>query len=619
MPTRRASRPAAPSSNASGVADPAALAAGPAAGATAANESDTDWRAQELLLLSQVMRSVGRSLAPEVVLREMLHLMSELLGLNRGRIVLALQDEVDASNSPGPRPAAAAGAAATAARRAGPPMWRSQIQHAYGLTRDEAARGQYGPGEGVTGRVLATGQPAIVQDVDAEPAFLFRAVPRSRLPPETVAFIALPIEVERRTVGVLACHRIRSRTRLLDDDVAVLRILATLAGQLLQLQRLVAATTRGLEERNAQLTRALESAAARYGIVGTAPPLLRALGELERVSSATASVLLLGESGTGKELFARALHLASPRRDAPFIKVNCAAIPESLFESELFGHERGAFTGAQGDRAGWFELADRGTIFLDEIGELPLALQTKLLRTLQEGTILRLGGKREKKVDVRLVAATHRDLEHEAAAGRFRRDLFYRLYVIPIRLPSLRERPDDIPLLALHFLNRANQAHQANVNFSPEALDRLQRHPWPGNIRELANVIERVVLLADAPQVSAAALDRMLREAPLTVEAAAGSIAALPEPAALLPNQAGRLPVPAAQAPHPAAYPASQPAAAANGAGVRDYWRANSHSAEDLAAALARHGGNRSRAAQALGMTLRQFSYRWQKLGLDQA
>jgi Nif-specific regulatory protein len=510
-----------------------------------------DWRAQELLLLSEVMRGIGRSLASEVVLREMLHLMSELLGLNRGRIVLA----EDSTPAPG-----------------------SRIHDAYGLTREEIARGRYGPGEGVTGRVLGTGQPAIVQDVDAEPAFLFRAVPRGRLPPETVAFIALPIEVERRTIGVLACHRIRSRHRQLADDVAILRILATLAGQLLQLQRLVADTTRGLQERNAMLTRALENAAARYGIVGTSPALLRALGELERVSQATASVLLLGESGTGKELFARALHLASPRRDAPFIKVNCAAIPETLFESELFGHERGAFTGSHGERAGWFELADGGTIFLDEIGELPLPLQTKLLRTLQEGTVLRLGGKREKKVDVRLVAATHRDLETEAAQGRFRRDLFYRLYVIPIRLPSLRERREDIPLLALHFLNRANQAHQRNVNLTPEAMARLAAHRWPGNIRELGNVLERVVLLAEVPVVGAETLSQMLQQA----DAAPSSPALDTTPVAT----------------------------------VRDYWRADSHPAQVLAAAVARAGGNHSRAAQALGLTPRQFSYRWKKLGL---
>ncbi len=167
-------------------------------------------------------------------------------------------------------------------------------------------------------------------------------------------------------------------------------------------------------------------------------------------------MLLLGESGTGKELFARAVHLASLRRDAPFIKVNCAAIPDTLFESELFGHERGAFTGALAARAGWFEQADRGTIFLDEIGELPLQLQAKLLRTLQEGTIVRLGGKREVAVNARLVAATNRDLEAQVERGLFRRDLFYRLNVIPIRLPSLAERREDIRPIALHFLNRTN-------------------------------------------------------------------------------------------------------------------------------------------------------------------
>lgn len=533
----------------------------PAAPEPAANE----WRAQELLLLTQVMGGVGRSLAPEVVLREMLHLMSELLGLNRGRIVLADPAEGEAAAGPG----------------------TSRIRHAYGLTRSEIARGVYARGEGVTGRVLATGQPAIVQDVDAEPVFLFRVVPRSRLPPQTVSFIALPIEVDRRTVGVLACHRIRSRHRQLSDDVGILRILATLAGQLLQLQRLVAATTAELRARNAALTRALDSAAARYGIVGSSAPLLRALGELERVSSATASVLLLGESGTGKELFARALHLSSPRRQAPFIKVNCAAIPEGLFESELFGHERGAFTGAQGERAGWFELADGGTLFLDEIGELPLSLQTKLLRTLQEGTILRLGGKREQKVDVRLVAATHRDLEQEAAQGSFRRDLFYRLYVIPIRLPSLRERPEDIPLLALHFLDQANRTHQRNVHFSPEALARLSRHDWPGNIRELANVVERVVLLSDSAAVGADTLEPMLQ----------GPATHLAEP----------------ERPTSRVAPA---ATATEGPAVRDYRRADSHSADVLQDALQRQGGNQSRAAQSLGMTPRQFAYRWHKLGL---
>ncbi|MBU0830419.1 MAG: sigma 54-interacting transcriptional regulator [Gammaproteobacteria bacterium] len=528
----------------------------------------TDWHAQELLLMREVMRLIGRSLAPGLVLREMLHLMSELLGLNRGRIVL-VDDAPAAADEPR----------------------TASIQHAYGLTQAEVQRGRYAWGEGITGRVLATGQPAIVQDIDAEPLFLARAVERSQLPPETVAFIALPIEVNNAPIGVLACHRIRSRQRHLNDDLAVLRVLATLVGQLLQLQALVAEQTRQLQARNAVLANALNTKSARYGLIGSSPPLLQALSELERVSQTQATVLLLGQSGTGKELFARAVHLASGRRDRPFIKVNCSAIPDALFESELFGYEKGAFTGASTARAGWFEQADSGTIFLDEIGELPLAMQSKLLRTLQEGTLVRLGGQREVKVNVRLVAATHRDLAADVEAGRFRQDLYYRLHVIPIHLPSLAERREDIRALALHFVSRANQAHQRNVNLSPDALARLEEHPWPGNIRELGNVIERLVLLTNDTLVGRAELDRFL-------------------PAASVPLSSPSAPQP------PAATAAAERPAIATAPLVRDYAPAQSHSVVVLQTALAEHHGNQSRAAQSLGLTLRQFSYRLRKAGL---
>jgi len=376
----------------------------------------------------------------------------------------------------------------------------------------------------------------------------------------------------------------------------VLRVLATLAGQLLQLEELVAEQTRQLEARNAVLAQALNTKSARYGLIGNSPPLLQALGELERVSQTTATVLLLGESGTGKELFARAVHLASPRRDQPFIKVNCSAIPDALFESELFGYERGAFTGASVARAGWFEQAHGGTLFLDEIGELPLAMQSKLLRTLQEGTLVRLGGKQEVRVNVRVVAATNRDLAREVDAGGFRQDLYYRLNVIPIQLPSLRERREDIRALALHFVSRANQAHQRNVNLSTDALARLEDHAWPGNIRELGNLIERLVLLADRPLLTAEDLERYMPDAaavapstgPLPQGIAAGSVR--PEPQDAPPARAAPL--------------------------VRDYAPAHSHTVDALQAALAQAQGNQSRAAQSLGLTLRQFSYRLRKAGL---
>jgi Nif-specific regulatory protein len=534
----------------------------------------TDWHAQELLLMREVMKLVGQSLSPERLFREMLHLMSELLGLNRGRMVLA-------------EPEPSAQGLRTAA-----------IRHAYGLTADEVRRGVYTWGEGITGRVLATGLPAIVQDVDAEPLFLFRAVARDQLPPDTVAFMALPITFNGATVGVLACHRIRSRQRHLNDDLAVLRVLATLAGQVLQLAHLVAEQTRQLQARNAALAQALDTHAARYGLIGRSPALLQALGELERVSQSQATVLLLGESGTGKELFARALHLASGRCDRPFIKVNCSAIPDTLFESELFGHERGAYTGAVAARAGWFEQAHGGTIFLDEVGELPLAMQAKLLRTLQEGTLVRLGSTRELRIDVRLVAATNRELLREVEAGRFRQDLFYRLNVVPIRLPSLRERREDIHPLALHFLSRANQAHQRNIHLSPAAVERLVGHPWPGNVRELGNVVERLVLLADHPRIDASDLARYLSEGSTPAD---GWPPGAPSPRAHTDTEAAT----------------GTPGGSGAGAPlVREYLPARSHSAEVLAQTLAEHQGNQSRAAQSLGLTLRQFAYRLQKAGL---
>jgi Nif-specific regulatory protein len=370
----------------------------------------------------------------------------------------------------------------------------------------------------------------------------------------------------------------------MSSDVTILRILSTLIGQMLELNARIEQKTQALEQHNDMLARALETETARYGIIGTSPALLRAIDGLERVSSANASVLLLGESGTGKELFARALHLASPRRDKPFIKVNCAAIPDTLFESELFGYERGAFTGAMEARAGWFEQASSGTIFLDEIGELPLQMQSKLLRTLQEGVITRLGGKREVKVDVRLVAATNRDLQAEVRHARFREDLFYRLNVIPIKLPSLAERRQDIPGLAMHFISRVNAANQRNVNLAPDAIALLREQQWPGNIRQLSNLIERIVLLADKAVLRAADIAPFLTDGGATTAATA------------LPPRVVRL----AHA-------------------VRPYMNAKSHSAAELQLAARQCGGNKSQAAQMLGMTPRQFDYRWRKLGLDEA
>lgn len=255
-------------------------------------------------------------------------------------------------------------------------------------------------------------------------------------------------------------------------------------------------------------------------ILGQSKALRRVLEEVRQVAATDATVLLQGETGTGKELFARAIHASSPRRDEPMITVNCAAIPVALIESEFFGHEKGAFTGATAKRDGRFTLADRGTIFLDEVGELPLDLQAKLLRVLQEGTFEPVGGQRTRKVDVRVVAATNRDLRREIGEGRFREDLFYRLNVFPIQLPPLRERPDDIPMLADAFARRfARQLGRTIAPLTPSGADQLRSYGWPGNVRELENVIERAVITSVAGCLN---LSRALPEtAPASTEAIA--------------------------------------------------------------------------------------------------
>jgi Nif-specific regulatory protein len=294
---------------------------------------------------------------------------------------------------------------------------------------------------------------------------------------------------------------------------------------------------------------------------------------IEKVGGSRATVLLLGESGTGKELIARAIHYNSPQAQGPFITLNCAALPESLVESELFGHEKGAFTGATALRKGRFELADGGTLFLDEIGDLPLAMQSKLLRVLQERTFERVGGGKSITVQVRLIAATNRDLERAVAEGRFREDLYYRLKVVPIRLPPLRERKEDIPMLVDHFLKRFRQEHQKPTTILPDALARLVEYQWPGNVRELENALERLVIMGRQPQINLQDVTAILGERP-----PAGSLGASAE-ASLVSS-------------------------------VQDLER------QQIVKAMEESGGVQAKAAKILGITPRQLGYRLKKYGL---
>ncbi|MBJ6762626.1 sigma-54-dependent Fis family transcriptional regulator [Myxococcaceae bacterium JPH2] len=271
---------------------------------------------------------------------------------------------------------------------------------------------------------------------------------------------------------------------------------------------------------------------ARAAIIGESPTIQDVYKIIDKVADTPSTVLITGESGTGKELIATALHGASSRRDKPFIKINCAAIPATLLESELFGYEKGAFTGAVTSKPGRFELADEGTLFLDEIGEIPVEMQVKLLRALQEGEFERVGGIKTTRVDVRLVAATNRDLQAEIEAGRFRKDLYYRLAVVPIVLPALRERRSDIPMLAQHFVDKYNRRLNKKIEgIADDALALLQTYAWPGNIRELENLIERVLLFADGPLITAKDLPEPVRQGTsMTAGAGTSSSATLEVP-----------------------------------------------------------------------------------------
>jgi two-component system NtrC family response regulator/two-component system response regulator HydG len=270
-------------------------------------------------------------------------------------------------------------------------------------------------------------------------------------------------------------------------------------------------------------------------LVGESPEMLAAFKTVRQVAPSASSVLLMGESGTGKELFAQALHQNSPRRQKPFVKVACSALPETLLESELFGHEKGSFTGALYSRAGRFEMADGGTLFLDEIGDISPTVQIKLLRFLEEREFERVGGNKTYKVDVRIVAATHRDLRKKLQDGSFREDLYYRLNVIEVHIPPLRERSGDIPLLAHHFLRKYAKANQKEVRqIADDAMAMLLRHPWPGNVRELENAIERAVVLTDQPVLTTDHFPTLRRTAPEGVEGGAEKAARVSIPGSTL-------------------------------------------------------------------------------------
>ncbi len=365
------------------------------------------------------------------------------------------------------------------------------------LNLPEAGRlARYRVGEGITGEVVATGKPIVVPDVEREPRFLHRTVRRLGGPESAVSFVCVPILLDHRPVGAISVDLpLRTTGGNADHLLKFLHVVSALVALALRTQR-------PLEEENRTLRRELRERYDFSHLIGTSGPMRDVLRQVSQVAGTGTSVLIRGESGTGKELIAHAIHYNSPCAGGPFVKVNCAALPETLMESELFGHERGSFTGALARKKGRFELAHGGTIFLDEIGELSPATQAKLLRVLQEHEFERVGGTEPVRVDVRVIAATNRDLEVAIAERGFREDLYYRLNVFPIFLPPLRDRKTDILLLADHFVEKYARAARKNVlRLTTPAIDMLLRYHWPGNVRELENVIERAVVVCDGPAI----------------------------------------------------------------------------------------------------------------------
>lgn len=372
-----------------------------------------------------------------------------------------------------------------------------EIETSLGYGDRPEGKTRYRPGEGIVGRVIETGNPITVPRIAEEPLFLDRTGARRGLDTSSLSFVCVPIKTGSEVIGAIAVDLPHRGESSLDRVTRVLAIIASSISQAVRLRQIAGEELNHLKEENSRLQDALKSRNSPQTVIGNSKLMRDLYAQIERVCCTSATVLLLGESGVGKERIAHAIHYGSPRAEKAFIKLNCAAIPENLIESELFGHEKGAFTNASERRKGKFELAHGGTIFLDEIAEMPLSAQSKFLRVLQEREFERVGGSETVRVDLRVVAATNRDLPALIASGRFREDLYYRLNVFPLVIPPLRERKTDILLLADHFAARFGKAHGKSItSISPPAASLLMTHDWPGNVRELENCVERAVILS---------------------------------------------------------------------------------------------------------------------------
>ena len=440
---------------------------------------------QELDILEQMSQILGDGLELSQVFQRAMAMLTERMDIQRGALVL-----LDRSSD------------------------HLRTVAAFGLTPAEQERGRYAIGEGVTGQVMASGTPAHVADVARQPAFLNRtgarqlkaaaaaataetAVAEAGGTATVTSFICVPIRDGEEIAGTISVDKPFVSDARLQADARLLKIIAGSFAQAIRIHNLIQVEKDEWLAENRQLKDNLRSKYRFDNIIGSSPVMLDVLATVSQVATSRATVLLLGETGCGKELFAKAIHFNSPRRDKPLIRINCGALSPQLLESELFGHVKGAFTGAVKDKIGRFEAANGGSIFLDEVGTLDPQLQVKLLRVLQEREFERVGDHHTVKVDVRVIAATNLELEEEVRKGNFREDLYYRLNVVTINLPALRSRREDIPRLIDHFLDRYNRENNRDLRkISRDVLNTLLRYPWPGNVRELENAIERAVVLS---------------------------------------------------------------------------------------------------------------------------
>jgi Nif-specific regulatory protein len=375
-----------------------------------------------------------------------------------------------------------------------------RVEASFGLNDDSARRVTYRVGEGVVGRVAESGRPVVVPQASREPLLLQRLAGKERRAArQETSFVCVPLLISRKAVGVLAVDLAYVEGLDFERLTKLLSIVASMIAQALRVERYVEAERARLIDENSHLKQELRERYDFGQIVGSSNAMRQVYEQVTQVARTNTTVLLRGESGTGKEMIAHAIHYNSLRAGKPFVKVSCAALPETLIESELFGYEKGAFTGAMSRKKGRFELADGGTLFLDEIGDLNVSTQVKLLRALQEREFERLGSTETIKVNVRLIAATNKDLEKAIERGQFRADLYYRLNVFTIFMPPLRERKPDILLLADHFLEKYGREHHKHIKrISTPAIDMLTSYHWPGNVRELENIVERAVVVCDS-------------------------------------------------------------------------------------------------------------------------